>query len=565
MSLPTLPSLTLKNVLERSVKNFRENIALAQVDGFYYTYTMLGEKAHELSSFLQSQGIMPGDRVAILSENKPNWGVAYFAITTMGAIAVPILPDFHSVDVKHIIRHSGAKAVFVSQRLYSKIEDEFESDLRLVILIDDFSVIPLQTKKDRLQEIIAEGGKELAKIKRAALRLAGRMPAEVREQDLAAIIYTSGTTGNSKGVMLSHKNIVYDALATTQIIRVDDSDRLLSILPLSHAYECTLGLVLPMMIGAAVYYLDKPPTAKVLLPALEKVKPTIILSVPLIIEKIFKTRVLPRFTKGKIIRGLYKWELVRKSLHKKAGKKLLKVFGGQLKSFCIGGASLSPEVELFLREAGFPYAIGYGLTETSPLVAGTDPAGTVFRSTGKALPGIEIKIDSPDPYHAEGEILIRGPVVMQGYYKDPTRTAEVLTKDGWLRTGDLGMIDENGYLFIKGRLKNVIIGPSGENIYPEEIEAIINQHDKVLESLVYEQNGQLVARVYLNYEELDEEFQSRKLDDSQIKEKIGALLEDIRLKVNARVAPFSRINKMIEQQEPFEKTPTQKIKRFLYV
>ncbi|MBN2356210.1 AMP-binding protein, partial [candidate division KSB1 bacterium] len=518
-----------------------------------------------LSLLLHKQGIHAGDRVAILSENKPNWGLAYFAITTMGAVAVPILPDFNSIEVKHILRHCGAKAIFVSERLYNKIEDEFESSLRTVFLIEDFSIIPLQTKKDRLQDIIAEGSKELAKIKSAALRLAGKSRAEAREQDLAAIIYTSGTTGNSKGVMLTHKNIVYDAVATTQIIQIDETDRLLSILPLSHAYECTLGLVIPIMIGASVYYLDKPPTAKVLLPAMEKVKPTVVLSVPLIIEKIYKTRILPRFTQKRIIRGLYKYEMVRKKLHKKAGKKLLKVFGGALRSFCIGGASLSPEVELFLREAGFPYAIGYGLTETSPLIAGSDPYGTVPRSTGKPLPGIEIMIDTPDPYTGEGEVLARGPVVMNGYYNDPTRTAEVLSKDGWLRTGDLGVFDENGNLYIKGRLKNVIIGPSGENIYPEEIEAIINEHEDVLESLVYEQNDQLVARVYLNYEELDNEFRAQKLDDTQAKQRIVELLEQIRTQVNARVASFSRINRIIEQPEPFVKTPTQKIKRFLYV
>jgi long-chain acyl-CoA synthetase len=340
---------------------------------------------------------------------------------------------------------------------------------------------------------------------------------------------------------------------------------MLSILPLSHAYECTLGLVIPILVGCSVSYLDKPPTARVLLPAMEKVRPTIILSVPLIIEKIFKTRILPRFTQKKVIRGLYRVPMIRKKLHKAAGKKVLKLFGGELKSFCIGGASLAPDVELFLREAGFPYAIGYGLTETAPLVAGTDPAGTRLRSTGKPLPGIEIKIENPNPQTGEGEILIRGPVVMQGYYNDPGRTKEVLTQDGWFHSGDLGAFDSDGYLYIKGRLKNMILGPSGENIYPEEIEAVINEHESVLESLVFEQEGQLVARVYLNYEELDVKFAAQKLDDSQAKALISTLLEEIRTGVNLRVSTFSRINKIIEQSEPFVKTPTQKIKRYLYV
>jgi long-chain acyl-CoA synthetase len=565
MQVPALQSLTLANVLDRAAASFGNRIALADVNGSNWTFSAFAGKAREISALLHKQGIIPGDRVAILSENMPNWGIAYFAITSMGAVAVPILVDFNGSEIEHIIRHSGAKAIFVSDKLYSKIEDEFASALQTIFIIEDFSILPPHTKRERFKEILAQGEKEFAKLKEAALRLAGRIPAKVREEDLAAIIYTSGTTGNSKGVMLTHRNVVYDAVATTQIIDVNENDRMLSILPLSHAYECTLGLVVPILVGCSVYYMDKPPTARVLMPAMEKVRPTIMLSVPLVIEKIFKTRILPRFTQKKLIRSLYRVPMVRKKLHKAAGRKLMPVFGGSLRSFCIGGASLSPDVELFLREAGFPYAIGYGLTETSPLVAGTDPSGTRLRSTGKPLPGIEIKIQNPNPKNGEGEILIRGPVVMMGYYNDPGRTKEVLSADGWFHSGDLGMFDSDGFLYIKGRLKNMILGPSGENIYPEEIEAVINEHESVLESLVFEQEGQLVARVYLNYEELDVQFGAEKLDDSQAKTRIQELLEEIRKGVNVRVSSFSRINKIIEQSEPFLKTPTQKIKRYLYV
>lgn len=565
MKVPALQSMTLASVLDRAAASFGSRTALADVNGSSWTFSAFAAKVREISALLHKQGIIPGDRVAILSENMPNWGIAYFAITTMGAVAVPILVDFNGNEIEHIIRHSGAKAIFVSDKLYSKIEDDFGSALQTIFIIEDFSILPPHIKRERIKDILSQGEREFAKLKEAALRLAGRIPAKVREEDLAAIIYTSGTTGNSKGVMLTHRNIVYDAMATTQIIDVDESDRMLSILPLSHAYECTLGLVIPVLIGCSVYYLDKPPTARVLMPAMEQVRPTIMLSVPLVIEKIFKTRILPRFTQKKLVRGLYRVPMIRKKLHKVAGKKLMPVFGGALRSFCIGGASLSPEVEQFLREAGFPYAIGYGLTETAPLAAGTDPSGTRLRSTGKPLPGIEIKIDKPNPQNGEGEILIRGPVVMRGYYNDPGRTKEVLQPDGWFHSGDLGMFDSDGYLYIKGRLKNMILGPSGENIYPEEIEAVINEHQSVLESLVFEQEGQLVARVYLNYEELDVEFASQKLDDSQAKGRIQELLEDIRRGVNMRVSSFSRINKIIEQSEPFLKTPTQKIKRYLYI
>jgi long-chain acyl-CoA synthetase len=563
--MTTLPDLTLRSVLQQSADSFANRIAFSNVDGEPYTYSALMSHVQTVSNLLHNRGVITGDRVAILSENKPQWGIAYFAVTTMGAIAVPILPDFHPADVHHIIRHAECKAIFVSARLYEKLEDLELHYLTTIILIDDFSLIPPRTRKESLRDMLEEGGREFSKLKERALKLVGRLSVDVQEDDLAAIVYTSGTTGHSKGVMLTHKNIVSDALATTQIVSVGPDDRMLSILPLSHMYECTLGLVLPILQGAAVYYLDKPPSAGVLLPALEAVKPTIMLSVPLVIEKMFKSRILPRFTGSLLIRNLYRVPLVRKRLHKIAGKKLLRSFGGELKVFCIGGAPLAPEVELFLREARFPYAVGYGLTETSPLVAGTGSEKARLHSTGLPLPGIDIRIDYPNPSTGDGEILVRGPTVMKGYYRDPSRTAEVLTKDGWFKTGDLGVFDEDGYLYIKGRIKNMILGPNGKNIYPEEIESIINEFDLVLESLVFQQTNHLEARVYLNYEELDREFAKDQLAEAQVRKQIAARLDHLRRQINSRLSSFARIQKLIEQREPFEKTPTQKIKRHLYI
>jgi long-chain acyl-CoA synthetase len=262
---------------------------------------------------------------------------------------------------------------------------------------------------------------------------------------------------------------------------------------------------------------------------------------------------------------VYRIPYIRKKLHGIAGKKLLKTFGGALKLFCIGGAPLAPEVEQFLREARFPYAIGYGLTETSPLVAGTGPERTKRLSTGPPLPGTDIRIDNPDPSSGEGEIHVKGPTVMKGYYKDQARTDEVMTHDGWFRTGDLGVFDKEGYLYIKGRVKNMILGPNGKNIYPEEVESVINESEIVLESLVFQQNNQIAARVHLNYEALDHEFVKDHLTESQARERVKSLLESLRRHVNTRLSSFSRIHQLIEQREPFEKTPTQKIKRHLYV
>ena len=555
---------TVQAVLERSAESYPQHSALSYADDKPITYAELKNQVDRLGAFLQDQGVAQGDRVAIVGENSPNWGIAFLTVTAMGAVAVPILPDFHTSEIHHILRHSGSKAIFVSERFFYKIEDFDLDNFTVVVLLDDFSIIGADTSKATLKKLLAEGGKELKKIKSIVLRMAGMLPTVVKEDALASIVYTSGTTGHSKGVMLSHKNLVSDAIATTDIVTVTDEDRLLSILPLAHVYECTLGLILPVMMGASVHYLRKPPTAAIMIPALASVKPTIMLSVPLIIEKMYKSKIAPEISKKKIVRLMYRFPLLRKRINRIAGKKLLAVFGGALKTFCIGGAALSSEVEKFLREAGFPYAVGYGLTETSSLVAGTNARRTRFRSTGQAIPGVEITIHQPDPKTGEGEILVRGDTVMQGYYHDAERTAEAFSSGGWFRTGDLGIIGTDDYLYINGRLKNVIIGPSGENIYPEAIESIVNRSDIVLESLVFQDEGSLAARIHLDYEKLDMEFTGKHLSETQMQEHIETLLEDVRKQVNEQLSTFSRLSKVIEQTEPFEKTPTQKIKRYLY-
>lgn len=562
--MPEPKRLTLESVLINSKNLFANQPALADLNDSAYTYKTLYEKVNELIQFLNNQGIYKGDVVAILSENKPNWVVAYFAITSMGAVAVPILPDFQPNQIHHILRQSSCKGIFVSEKHYNKIEDGKFEALSSRILIDDFSLIPADTKSDKLKEVIKSGTREFSKIKQAAKRLSRPSSETVREQDIASVIYTSGTTGHSKGVTLTHENIVYDAIATTKIQHVTPKDRLLSILPLAHSYECTVGMIIPLIQGASIYYLNKPPTARVLLPAMAKIRPTMMLSVPLVIEKIYKSRIAPTLHGNKYLKALQKIPFLEKRLYKFTGKKLIKSFGGSLRFFGIGGAAVSPEVELFMRKAGFPYAIGYGLTETSPIIIGTNVQETKFRAVGKPLPGTEIKIHKPHPKTREGEIWIRGKMVMQGYYKDPERTRQILSQDGWLRTGDLGLMDEDGYVFIKGRLKNMILGASGENIYPEEIEALLNEHESVFESLVYEQEKQIVARIFLNYEYLDAKFSKQKLSESQIHKSIETLLQNLRRLVNKSLPAFSRIQKVIEQTEPFEKTPTQKIKRYLY-
>lgn len=556
---------TLLEVLNNVCKEFGDENFVSWVDEPPLTYSQFAEKATSVAKFLQDTGIKKNDKVAILSENHPNWSISYFAIVSIGAIAVPIMTEFHPSEVHHVLRHSESKAIFISSKLFFKIDDLEHEGLETKILIDDFSIIPPQTKSDRLKDFLIEGKKELEKIKLAALKLVGLADDEVKEEDLAAILYTSGTTGHSKGVMLTHKNIVSDAISTLGIVTLTHNDRMLSILPLFHTIESTLGLVTPMLCGSKVFYLNKPPTAAALLPALAKVKPTAMVAVPLIIEKIFKMKILPQFTSKYLVRNLYKLPAVRKKLHKVAGKKLFKTFGGELRMFCIGGAPISAEVERFLNEGGFPYAIGYGLTETSPLLTGTGPEAVRLRSAGRPIPEVEIGIRDEDPITGEGEIFARGPMVMKGYYKDPEKSKEVLTDDGWFKTGDLGVLDKDGYLFIKGRSKNVIIGSNGKNIYPEEIESIVNENPYVLESLVHDKEGKLIARVFLNSEAINNDHQIEKLNESKTREIIDKILIDILNNVNNSVSSFSKLHRVIEQAEPFEKTPTQKIKRYLYM
>jgi long-chain acyl-CoA synthetase len=339
----------------------------------------------------------------------------------------------------------------------------------------------------------------------------------------------------------------------------------LSVLPLSHTFENTLGLILPVKYGAAVNYLQKPPVASVLLAALKEVRPTIMLVVPLIVEKIYKSKILPEINGKLVTRILYKIPVFRKLLHKVAGKKLYETFGGQLKFFGIGGAKLDDNVERFLMEGGFPLAIGYGMTESSPLLAGAGVGKTRFLSTGAPMSGVQLRIANADPKTGRGEIQGKGENIMLGYYKEPEITKETFTEDGWLRTGDLGYFDKDGNLYIKGRIKNMIVGASGENIYPEEIESVINRMEYVLESLVVQQKGRLVALVHLNMEELEKKYQDMKTEAvSFLNDKTEEILKEIQRKVNENSNKFSQIQRIILQPNPFEKTPTQKIKRFMY-
>jgi long-chain acyl-CoA synthetase len=500
------------------------------VNGEPITYELLAQRVRGAAALLAAEGVRQGDRVAILSENMPPWGIAYFAITCMGAVAVPIMTEFPPAQIANIVTHAECRALIVSTKLRE----------RAAQVPSGTQILPIESF--------------------AGVADAPLVFPEVGEDDLAAIIYTSGTTGQSKGVMLTHRNIVFDAIATHMLVGLTPEDRLLSILTLAHTYECTLGLVAVLSRGASVYYLDKPPSATALLPALQRVKPTIVLSVPLVIEKIYRAKVQPELQKM----ALYRVPGVRRVLILAAGRKLRTAFGGKIRIFAVGGAAIAPDVEKFLADAHFPYAIGYGLTETAPVVAGAPPFTTRLRAAGLAMPGVQIRIADPRPDSGEGEVQVKGPNVMRGYYRDEERTREAFTPDGWFRTGDLGTMDREGRLFIRGRLKNMILGASGENIYPEEIEAVINQSPYVDDSLVYGDGSAVAALVQLKPDALAAFMTALHDGVARAEQSLNALLERIKEEANSKVASFSQVHRIELQEEPFEKTPSMKIKRFLY-
>jgi long-chain acyl-CoA synthetase len=543
-------NLTFPTLFKETVAKFGSCNAMALVGQTPFTYDQVHSNIQALLAFFEELGIKPGDKIALLSTNMPNWGMAYYATTFMGAVVVPMLPDFSEYEVENILKHSEAKVIFASKGLVNKLKKINVDSLQATIAMEDFRVISSSLSQENVKFDSSKRPNSTY---------------EVNEDDLAAIIYTSGTTGKSKGVMLSHKNICSNAIRSKVIHPMDETDRFLSILPLSHTYENTLGFVIPMIAGACIYYLGKAPVPSLLLKAFKEVKPTIMFSVPLIIEKIYRSKIMPSINSKAITRFLYKMPFFRKKLNVVAGKKLMETFGGQLTFFGIGGAKLSSQVELFLREAKFPYAIGYGLTETAPLLAGCGPAITKFQSTGPAVIETELKIHNPDPVTQIGELWAKSDSVMMGYYKEPEMTKEVLTEDGWFKTGDLAKFDKDNYLSIEGRLKNMIVGSSGENIYPEEIESVINNFKHVVESVVIEQKGRLVAMVHFNYDELGQQYKNVKKEiGNYVDNQVDDLLAELQVYVNSRVNKFSQIQLVVAHVDPFQKTATHKIKRFLY-
>jgi len=563
------------SLADYTFKKYASNTFVTNVGEEGVTYQQAGEKVIQLQAMFKDLGIKQGDKIAICSENMPHWGIVYLAITAMGVIAVPILPDFHSNEIHHIIKHSQVQAIFVSNKIGARLnEDDFSSSLCYVFSLETLGI--LEDKTPKHSDLFIKGAQTIAQMKDKAIQFAKQKKLlkmseidnslTINPNDVAVIIYTSGTTGQSKGVMLSHYNLMAQLFQANTLVEIVATDRFLSILPLAHTFECSVGFLVPFANGASVHYINKVPSPKIILAAMQQVKPTCMLSVPLVIEKIYKNKVIAEINKSKITKYMYEnISFIRKQLNKVAGKKLIQSFGGEIKFFGIGGAKLSKFVEQFLLEAKFPYAIGYGLTETAPIIAGAVPGKTRIGTTGVFAPEIEYRFVKHNQQDRDGELHVRGPNVMLGYYKEKERTEEVLDSEGWFNTGDLGYVDDMGVLTISGRSKNVIIGPSGENIYPESVESVIERHTLVIDSMVYEVDKKLVAKIYIDYDLFDEQHNLKTQSDFDLHKDIVSLLESIRVDANKSLASFSKISSVVEQAEPFIKTPTKKIKRYLHI
>ena len=528
---------SLSDVLNYCSAKYARRTAFSLIDGSQsYTYASFSETCLRIARDLSNFGINAGDKVAILSQNSPNWPVALFSVTAFGRIAVPMLTELTVNEITNILVHSDSKALFVSRRLLPKVPEDILAKMHIVICTDDLSVIRAED---------------------TAYTCDGYISSPLPD-DLACIIYTSGTTGAAKGVMLTHKNFCANIYASWVAAPAYRRDVFLSILPLAHTYEMSVGMLYPFSVGARVCYINRPPTPSVLIPALKQIRPTMMLSVPLVIEKIYRSSIVPTIQKSKYLTWLQK--VSPSLLCLLVGMKLKKTFGGRIHFFGIGGAKLDAEVEQFLGKAKFPYAIGYGLTETAPLICNANPHQTHLGTTGIAAAGVQIRLENKKPETGEGEIVVKGDNVMRGYYKDYNRTLQVLSPDGWFHTGDLATVDKRGRYSIKGRIGSVILGPSGENIYPEEIENVINNISDVCESLVVERDGHLIALVHFNDNVLDWDYENQDRFIEDLERRKQEILEF----VNSHVNRNSRIKEVEVEKQPFVKTATMKIKRFLY-
>ena len=514
------------------------------------TYREVAETILKFHRFFHQIGIKKTDKITIIGRNSVNWGTIFLSVSTY-CTAVPVLPDFKEEDIENILNHSDAKILFIAEEIYETIEVNSKK-IEIIISLNDIKKV-LYSKKEKAKEYYIKEINERITIEKEDFTI----KKDINKDDIMLIMYTSGTTGHTKGVMLTYNNIWANIKFGIDNIDLRPGDKVLSFLPVAHTYALSFDMLTELFKGVHIVFLPVIPSPSILLKALKEIKPRLINTVPLLIEKIYKKIILKKINKMPI-KYLLRTPL-SKVILSKIREKLVEAFGSNFIQIIIGAAPLKTEIDNFLKKINLPYTAGYGMTECGPLISYIDYKNYKVGSVGKKINYLDLKIDSSDPYNEPGEILVKGENVMVGYYKNKEETEKTL-KDGWLHTGDVGVIDKDGYLYIKGRIKSLILGPSGKNIYPEAIESKLNNMDFILESLVLEREGKLVALIYPDYEAVG----SLNINESEVDNFLIKIMEKNRVLVNKQLPSYSQISKIEIVKEPFEKTPTKKIKRFLY-
>lgn len=536
--------------LEESIKTNWERPALGNYRGELFTFGELATQIEKMHILFEASGIEKGQKIALCAKNSARWGIAFFAANTYEAVVVPILADFHPDSVNSLVDHSESVVLFTDMDIWPKLDIAKMPNIKAVVSTADFKLLyaadeKIQKANDDLDALFAErypNGFTAADV---------NYPVD-NDKELAIINYTSGTTSAPKGVMLRYECISANVEFGQKRLPSYPEDKIVSMLPMAHMYGMMFELIYPLCGGSSIYYLGKTPTPALLLGAMAEVKPYLVITVPLVMEKIFKSKVAPVVNKP-AMKVLCAIPGVNQLIFKKIRNTLLNAFGGKVREIVMGGAALNPDVEKWFRRFKLPFTVGYGMTEAAPLMAYEDWWEFASKSCGKAIDTVEVRIDSEDPYTKVGEIQARGTNIMSGYFKNEEATKAAFTEDGWMRTGDLGLLDKKGNIFIKGRSKNMILSANGQNIYPEEIEAAVNNQPYVIESVVIDRGASLVALVYLDSEKMKAEG----ID-------AAAQMDLLKAEVNRSMPSYSKIGKVEIMEQPFEKTPKMSIKRFMY-
>lgn len=538
--------------IEDSIRKNWDIEALSNYREKGYTYHQIAEGILKYHIFFRDMDIKEGDKIAMIGRNSANWCMIYLATVTYGAVIVPILPDFKPEDLTNILNHSDSQLLFADDKIWETLDYKQIPEIKAVISLDSFGMLKSADKHtDELYNMLpGKFAAQYPSLKPEHIKFSG-----VSNDKLAVISYTSGTTGFSKGVMVPHNSLAANVRFAQKHMPLEPGDPLVSFLPLAHTFGCAFEFLFPFTYGCHITILTKTPSPQILIQAFKEIRPRLILSVPLVVEKIYKKQLLPVISKPHM-KVLLAIPGINSILYKKIREKLTDTFGGRFKELIVGGAAFNADAEKFFRKIGFRFTVGYGMTECGPLISYASWDTTKPGASGRAVDTLEVKIDSDDQEKIVGEIILRGENVMAGYYKNEKATAEMIDAEGWLHTGDLGVIDREGNIYIRGRSKNMLLGPSGKNIYPEEIESVINNKDYIMESVVISEDNKLVALIYPDYEMLKR--------DNLSEEKLPSVLEEARKEVNSRLPEFMAVTKFRIHPEEFAKTPKRSIKRFLY-